>query len=246
MKKPMQNLLKIPGLRSLGEGFLHLLYPKLCVACDEDLPAGKSCFCFSCRLKLDPANMHLQYNNEFTDRLWGQIRIESGAALYYFTRKSPIQQALHQLKYHDKPDVGIKLGRELGSLLSQSPCFNTIDLVVPVPLHPRKEQLRGYNQSAMFAEGIAEAMDLPCLTRALVRRVFAESQTKKKRLDRFDNVDESFAVVRPERLQNKHILLVDDVLTTGATLESCGRTILSIPGTKLSMATIAIAVKHAL
>ncbi len=240
----MRNLLRMPDLNALAEGFLHILYPRLCIACGEDLPAGKSCFCFSCRLKLDPADMHLQGNNEFTDRLWGQIRIESGAAFYYFTRKSPIQHALHQLKYHDKPDVGIKLGREFGYLLKQSPLFSPIDLIVPVPLHPRKEQLRGYNQSAMFAEGIAEAMDRPCLGRALARKVYADSQTKKKRLDRFDNVEASFTVLQPERLKNKHVLLVDDVLTTGATLESCGRIILSITGTKLSMATIAIAVQH--
>lgn len=188
--------------------------------------------------------MHLLRENEFTERLWGQLPIETGAAFYYFTRKSPVQHALHQLKYHDKPDIGIKIGREFGKMLAQSPLFKGVQIVVPVPLHPRKEQLRGYNQSAMFAQGLAEALDISSAPRGLERRVFAESQTKKKRFERFTNVEATFAVAQPEKIKNKHVLLVDDVLTTGATLESCGKSILEIPGTKLSLATIAIAVQH--
>lgn len=231
-------------LREYWEGFLHLLYPNLCVACGEDLPAGKSCFCFSCRLKLEPTGMHLQKDNEFTDRLWGRMPIESAAALYYFTRKSPVQRALHQLKYHNQPEIGLKIGREFGKMLAQSELFRSVEIVVPVPLHPKRERLRGYNQSAMFAEGLAETLEINSAPNALERRVFAESQTKKKRLERFDNVEETFAVTQAGRLRDKHVLLVDDVLTTGATLESCGKLILDVPGTRLSLATIAIAVHH--
>ncbi len=240
----MYPLFKNLGLRELGEGLLHLFYPNLCVACGEDLPAGKSCFCFSCRLKLEPTGMHLLRDNEFTERLWGHLPLVSGAALYYFTRKSPIQRALHQLKYHDKPDIGVKIGREYGRMLQQSPLFQGVQVVIPVPLHPRKEQLRGYNQSAMFAQGLADILDIPFAPKALVRCQYAESQTKKKRIERFDNVDANFAVDQPDRLKNKHVLLVDDVLTTGATLESCGSAILRVSGAKLSLATIAIAVQH--
>lgn len=228
--------------RALGAGLLHLMYPCLCVACGDDLPAGKSCFCFSCRLKLEPTGMHLQEENDFTHRLWGQLPLVHGAAMYYFTRKSPIQRALHQLKYHNKPEVGIKLGREMGYLLAQSPFYRDIEVVVPVPLHPRKEQLRGYNQSAMFAEGVAEVLGIAFETRSLARKIYSESQTKKKRLDRFVNVETSFVVTKPSAFVGRHILLVDDVLTTGATLESCGQTILAVQGARLSLATIAIAV----
>ncbi len=242
----MHSLIKWLGLFELGEGLLHLIYPNLCVACGEDLPAGRGCFCFSCRLKLEPTGMHLQRENEFTDRLWGQLPLETGAAFYYFTQKSPVQRALHQLKYHDKPDVGIKIGREFGKMLAASPLFCGVQIIIPVPLHPRKEHLRGYNQSAMFAEGLADAMDVPFAPKALARRIFAESQTKKKRIERFTNVDATFTVAQPDRLHNKHVLLVDDVLTTGATLESCGKSILEVPGTKLSLATIAIAVQHSI
>jgi ComF family protein len=116
-----------------------------------------------------------------------------------------------------------------------------VQAIVPVPLHPKKERLRGYNQSAVFAQGISETMEVPVLTQALVRKMYTETQTKKKRMERFSNVDSVFAVQQPRAIEGKHVLLVDDVLTTGATLEACGQALLAIPGTRLSVATIAIA-----
>lgn len=231
----------LPTIPEIARGFLHLAYPQLCVACSADVPAGAACFCLSCRVQLAPAEMHLQQENEFTDRFWGRLRLEGGAAMYYFQRSSPIQRALHQLKYQNQPQVGIKIGRELGRVLLQSPVFQTVEGLVPVPLHARKERLRGYNQSAMLARGMAETMGLPVLAGALVRPFFTSTQTRKKRMERFDNVSDVFALTHPDRLRGKHLLLVDDVLTTGATLETCGQLLLSLPGTRLSMATIAIA-----
>lgn len=234
--------LEIPTLRELWDGFLHLLYPQLCVACGDDVPAGDSCFCLKCRLRVTATDMHLVRENEFTNRLWGRLNFESGAAMYYFTRKSPIQRALHQLKYHNQPDIGFKLGREFGKRLNNSEFFKTVEAVLPVPLHPKKERIRGYNQSAMFAEGISDVMGIPVLTNVLVRQAFTETQTKKKRMERFKNVGDVFEVKRPKKIEGKHLLLVDDVLTTGATLEVCGQALLGVPNTKLSLATIAIAV----
>lgn len=234
--------LSLPPLRDLWSGFLHLLYPELCVACGAAIPAGESCFCFRCQLHLSASDMYKTRENEFTERLWGRLLLESGAAMYYFTRKSPIQQALHQLKYHNQPDIGVKIGRMFGQKLKTSAMFNSVQAVVPVPLHPKKERLRGYNQSAMFAQGISESLEVPVLNKALVRRMFTETQTKKKRMERFSNVDDVFEVARPAQLEGKHLLLVDDVLTTGATLEVCGQALLNVPNTRLSMATIAIAV----
>ena len=230
-----------PTAKELWSGFLHLLYPELCVACGEDLPAAGGCFCFKCQLKLSTSDMHLLRDNEFTDRLWGKLNLEGGAAMYYFTRKSPIQRALHQLKYHNKPDIGIKIGRMFGRKLRNSEIFNSVNAIIPVPLHPKKERLRGYNQSTMFAQGISEEMEIPVLSKALVRRAFTETQTKKKRMERFKNVGEVFVVNTPSLIQGKHLLLVDDVLTTGATLEVCGQALLAVPETRLSVATIAIA-----
>ncbi len=233
----------LPTLREIARGFLHIAYPQLCVACGADVPAGTACFCLACRLKLAPAQLHLQQDNEFTGRFWGRLRLEGGAAMYYFQRKSPIQRALHQLKYQNQPQIGLKIGREFGQVLLQSPLFQTVEAVVPVPLHARKERTRGYNQSAMLARGMAEVMGVPMVTGALVRPLFTSSQTRKKRMERFENVGDVFAIAQPDRLRGRHLLLVDDVLTTGATLETCGQLLLSLPGTRLSMATIAIATR---
>ncbi len=161
--------------------------------------------------------------------------------MYYFAKRSPIQRALFALKYYNQPDIGVRLGRDFGRALCKNPSFQKIDGIVPVPLHPRKERKRGYNQSTMLAEGLAELMGVPVLSDALVREQYTESQTRKKRMERFKNVGEVFAVRKPAALRNKHLLLIDDVLTTGATLEACGQKLLEIPGVRLSVATIAIA-----
>ncbi len=230
-----------PRLKDLYSGLLHIIYPNLCAGCDADLPSRYSCFCFVCRRRLQPTDMHLLEVNEFTDRFWGRLPLKSGTAMYYFNRKSPIQYALHKLKYKNQPDIGQRIGRQLGSLLAASPLFESVEAIVPVPLHPKKERSRGYNQSAMLAAGIADTMRVPVLSGVLVRQQFADSQTRKKRLERFDNVSEAFVLKKPERIQGKHILLVDDVLTTGATLETCGAALLEAHDVKLNMATIAIA-----
>lgn len=232
----------LPTWKDLYHGLLHLLYPNLCVGCSTDVQSTHHCFCISCQRKLHPTNMHLLAENEFTERFWGRVPIVAGAALYYFNRKSPIQKALHQLKYQNQADVGVRLGRQLGNLLQHAPLFQAVDGIVPVPLHPKKERLRGYNQSALLAAGLSDALQIPVFSGVLVRQQFSESQTRKKRMDRFDNVQEVFSVRRPERIQGRHLLLVDDVLTTGATLEACGQVLLQVPDVRLSMATVAIAV----
>ncbi len=182
-------------------------------------------------------------DNEFVQRLWGRIPLEAGAAAYYFTRESPIRHAIHHLKYRNKPEIGLMLGREFGRKLVGAEGFQTVDFIVPVPLHPKRERLRGYNQSAMFAQGLSEAMDKPLLTGHLVRNTHTKTQTQKKRMERFQNVDAMFCLRNPLKIQGKHILLADDVLTTGATLEICGQTLLQAENTQLSCATIAIAAR---
>ena len=148
---------------------------------------------------------------------------------------------MHQLKYKDRPDVGQYLGKVYGAMLRQAPAFESVELILPVPLHERRLRQRGYNQSAAFAEGLAQAWGIPFDDKALRRTQHTETQTHKSRIERFDNVSAAFAVAQAETLQGKHLLLVDDVLTTGATLEACGLKLLEIPGTRLSLATIAIA-----
>jgi ComF family protein len=230
-------------LGDLLRGFLQLLYPRLCVACGAELPGPASCFCLRCRLKLEPTNLHLQRENEFTERFWGRLPVEAATALYRFHRRSPIQHALHGLKYRNRPDIGVLLGRELGQKLRTADGFADADIIVPVPLHPARERTRGYNQSACFARGLGESLVKPVAVNALLRRQNTSSQTRKKRLERFSNVETVFAAASNAPIKGKHVLLVDDVFTTGATLEACARVLLEAGAARVSMATIAIAMQ---
>jgi ComF family protein len=231
--------------RALFDGLTHLIYPNLCVACGKDVPPNSICFCMPCRHRLAETTMHRNgSDNEFTQRLWGRLPLSAATSMYYFYKKNPIQRALHQLKYKNRPDVGLKIGREMGRLMLESVDFQSIDAIVPVPLHPAKERLRGYNQSLLFAEGIGISLGIPVRADLLVRKTFTASQTRKKRLERHKNVNDMFVVEDKSQLYGKHFLLVDDVLTTGATLEICGRALLQAPQTRISAATIAIAMKR--
>lgn len=229
------------AIHAVFQDLIGLLYPNLCLACSEKPPVQGEVICVRCQLNLPKTNFHLEKDNPFTERFWGRIPLESGAALYQFVKGGRVQELLHRLKYEGKREIGIKLGEWYGRQLSESEYFTNIDVIVPVPLHPRKERLRGYNQAAMFAQGIASSMKKIGLKNGLVRQVFTETQTQKSRDERLKNVSEVFAVGNVKDLEGKHILLVDDVMTTGATMEACGLKLLAVPGTKLSMATIAIA-----
>lgn len=236
---------QIPSIRKCWQAFSHLFYPQLCVGCGAEMTSSDyQCFCFLCRRHLRETRFHLTADNAVTERLWGRLPLRAGAALYYFQKRAPIQRALHQLKYGNQPEVGILIGRLYGRLLAQSPVFAGIEGIVPVPLHPIKLRQRGYNQSAVFAQGLSETLQVPVLPNVLVRGVHASSQTKKHRIERYENVETAFGVANPRQIEGRHLLLVDDVLTTGATLESCGTPLTSIDGVQLSLATIAIAVKE--
>lgn len=229
------------AIRSVFDDLVGLLYPNLCLACSEHPPVHGEVICLNCQINLPRTNFHLDKENPFTERFWGRMPLESGAALYHFVKGGRVQELLHRLKYEGKREIGIKLGEWYGRQLLESPYFKNIDVIVPVPLHPKKERLRGYNQAAMFAQGIAEAMGKPWFKDGLVRQIFTETQTQKSRAERLENVSEVFAIGDAKKLWGKHVLLVDDVMTTGATMEACGTKILALTATKLSMATIAIA-----
>ena len=218
-----------------------LFFPHLCLACGEKQLQGDNILCFSCERKLPLTGMHTMSENRFTDRFFGRIYLQAGAAMYHFKEGNQIQHLIHQLKYKGKARIGEKLGETYGALLTQNAVFSTIDVIVPVPLHRTKERKRGYNQSDYFAMGLAKVMQKPWLKKGLIRTKYGGSQTQKTRIARYENVLYSFKVKQAAKLENKHVLLVDDVLTTGATLEACATKILAIPNTKISMATIAIA-----
>lgn len=224
------------------EDLLCLFFPHLCLACEQNAPPYGEHICTICRATLPETSFQLKKENPFTEKFWGRVNIQAGTAMYLFAKDGRVQNMIHQLKYKRKAEVGTILGRKLGSSLRHSPFFAQVDIVVPVPLHIRKQRIRGYNQSEVFAEGIAETFGRPCLGNGLRRVIHSASQTKQSREARLHNVGEVFEVNKPEQLKGRHILLVDDVLTTGATLETCANKLLELPGVKVSMATIAIAI----
>lgn len=223
------------------EDFLCLFFPHLCLACDYNSPPYGEHICTSCRATLPEANYHFRKDNPFTEKFWGRIPIHAGAPMYLFTKESRVQNLIHHLKYKGRAEVGTILGNKMGMMLRQSPHFADVDIIVPVPLHVRKLRIRGYNQSEVFGNGIADTFGRPCLGNGMRRIIHSASQTRQSRESRLHNVGEVFEVNKPKVLEGKHILLVDDVLTTGATLEVCARKLLEVPGTMVSMATLAIA-----
>ncbi len=220
---------------------LDVALPDICPGCRRHRPPRGQWLCLSCEARLPLTDHHLYADNPVTERLWGRFPLESGAAMLLFRKDGIAQQLIHHLKYKGRRVVGYELGRRYGSLLAQSPHFQGVEIIVPVPLHPRKEKLRGYNQAAVFGQGLAKTMRVPLMPDALQRHRYTETQTRKSQTERLRNVAGAFGLHRPERLHNRHVLIVDDVLTTGATLESCATTLLQVPGLRVSVATIAMA-----
>lgn len=229
------------GLHAPFEDFLSLLYPRLCFACESETPVPGELLCSRCNATMPQTSYHLQKENPMTERFWGRVPLKAAAAMYIFTKGSPLQHLLHNFKYKGRKEIGEMLGRRFGQALARSPQFTGVDLIVPVPLHRRKKLERGYNQSEMFARGLSEQMRRPMLKNGLLRVVYTSTQTKKSKLERLENVADAFVVNAPAAMQGRHVLIVDDVLTTGSTLEACAHQILEVRGTSVSFATIAIA-----
>lgn len=224
----------------LADDLLGLFYPKLCYACGCRLSLKSEPICLDCAYRLPKTNFHFHKENPFTERLWGRVDVQAAAACFHFVKSGRVQRLLHQLKYGGQWQVGLYLGQNYGEALKSSQLFQRIDKIVPVPLHPRRQHQRGYNQSAAFARGLSESMNVPW-EEALERRVHTNTQTRKSRMGRFGNVEGAFRLRPGSPIDGQHILLVDDVVTTGATLEACAHTLLQAAGSRLSMATIAIA-----
>ncbi len=237
----IQRLTMITSIQQCYFDVVSVIYPRLCLACGRQLPPRQDILCLHCDFRLPKTDFHEHRENLFTDRFWGRISLKAASSYLYFRKGSLAQQLIHRLKYDQKREIGAALGQRYGRVLSGVSTFREVDCIVPVPLHPYKEKKRGYNQSAVFGQGLAEAMHLPCHPHALRRRLMTETQTRKSRFDRINNVGEVFEPAQEPLLRGKHILLVDDVVTTGATLEACALSLLEIPGTSVSMATIGFA-----
>jgi ComF family protein len=182
-------------------------------------------------------------NNPIEKIFYGRLPIQTGAAAWYFHKNSALQALLFQLKYKSNGDVGLFIGKQMGALLAASERFASIDALVPVPLHPQALSKRGFNQAALICEGIGQVWHKPVLMGAIARTKHTNTQTKQSRAERWDNMENAFTIKDPASIKGKHLLLIDDVITTGATIEACGKTLLSIEGVKVSVAAAAYPLK---
>lgn len=228
-------------LRTYLNDFIALIFPELCQACGNGLVGNERLICTACTYDLPYTNFHLQTDNVVARQLWGRVDAELVYVLLYFNKGGKVQNLMHRFKYKNMPQIGNQLGSIAGARLKQNPDAASIDVIIPVPLHPEKLKSRGYNQSARFAEGLSVQLGKPVDTETLIRLKHTDTQTKRSRFARYENMKEVFGISDLERLAGKHVLLVDDIVTTGSTIEACGTALLTIKGLKLSVAAIAYA-----
>lgn len=216
----------------------HLFFPHNCIGCGSDVISKENFLCLECINDLPHTNFAMHANNPVEKKFWGRVPLSSAMSEFYFSKASIIQNIIHEFKYKGNRKVGHYLGKLIGKSLLNSNRFN-IDAIIPIPLFEKKEKQRGYNQAAILCEGISEIMNVPLIKKNVIRIVHTDSQTKKHRAERWKNVESSFSIAKPQHLEGKHILLVDDVITTGSTLEACALEILKVDNVRLSLATLA-------
>jgi ComF family protein len=219
----------------------ELIFPRLCVTCGDKLIEQEQWICLHCLHHIPRTNYHLQPENPVAQLFYGRVQIEFATSFFYFSKGSKYQSLLHNLKYKGMKELGAEIGKHFGIDLLQSSDFSSVDLICPVPLHLSKEKKRGYNQSWWIASGIAAQMEKQLSDDNLKRITATETQTRKTRFARWQNVEGIFELSDPEAFSGKHILLIDDVVTTGSTLEACAQAILSKTDAQVSIATLATA-----
>ena len=233
----------MPTLQSIISATVHLFYPHVCTGCGSDLIQQDNLICLKCITDLPETNFAQHAGNPIEKIFWGRIPLVAAHTQFYFSKESLIQQLIHQLKYKGDQEIGIYLGEIMGRSLLNSNRFKNIDYLIPLPLFADKERKRGYNQAAVICKGMSDVMNIPVLLHVVNRKRFTETQTKKHRKERWENVADSFIVADLEKIKGKNILMIDDVITTGATLEACGNAILAAEDVKLSVATLCSAFK---
>jgi ComF family protein len=229
-------------VKSIINDFVHLFFPHVCAGCGTDVLNRASQLCLRCIDQLPLTNFHIHANNPVEKKFWGRIPVANAAAYCHFTGESLIQHLLHQLKYKGNREIGFFLGRMMGNALQSSNRFRDVDVLIPLPLFAAREKRRGYNQAAILSDGIAQAMKLPVVKDAVIRLSATETQTHKNRVERWQNMEGRFQLTNSALITEKHILLIDDVITTGATLEACGQELLQAKNIRLSIATLAYTV----
>lgn len=228
-------------IRKWIENIINLFYPRVCAACGELLLQDEETVCLKCRYLLPKTGYEHTPDNPLAQTFYGRVRLHAVTACFFFSKKGRVQHLIHELKYKGNREAGIFLGQQIGESIKDAPLFQGIDYLIPVPLHPKRERKRGYNQSFVIAQGISEVTGIAIGDKYLIRVVNTATQTKKNKEERYMNVKDIFQLQNGAELEGKHVLLIDDVLTTGATLESCAHQFENIPGITISVATAACA-----
>ena len=218
-----------------------LFYPPICLSCGRKLIDYENVICSYCKVQLPKTNFHYQKNNPVEILFWGRCEIYSAAAIYRYLKKGKVQNLIHNFKYKGYFEIGLYLGEKYGVQLMQADRFKNVDFIIPVPLHPKKLRKRGFNQSEIFGRGLAKTMSAKLDNDNLYRKVHTATQTRKSRWERFKNVESIFGIRDAKKLKGKHLLIVDDVITTGSTIEACVVKLQEIDGVKISVAAIATA-----
>jgi ComF family protein len=229
-------------LYDLWDDFISILFPRICYGCGKDLLRNEDLICTDCYLAIPRTNFHLMPDNPVAKLFWGRCNITRAAAFSYYVKGSRIRKIIHNLKYKGIKEIGIEMGKIYAISLKSSGFFDDIDIIIPVPLHPSKQRKRGFNQSECITSGISEVSGVPVDSKSLRRISVSDTQTKRSRYERWLNVEGIFGISDPAAFAGKHVLLVDDVITTGSTIESCAAELLKIEGTKVSVIALAVAV----
>jgi ComF family protein len=233
----------LPKLTRWIDPIFWLYFPKNCPACGRPLRLFGANICGRCSQNLPETHFFEAPGNPIEKIFYGRLPIQAGAAAWYFHKNSALQALLFQLKYKSNEDVGLFIGKQMGALLAASERFASIDALVPVPLHPQALSKRGFNQAALICEGIGQVWHKPVLRSAITRTKHTNTQTKQSRAVRWENMENAFSIKEHTSITGKHLLLIDDVITTGATIEACGKTLLSVKDVKVSVAAAAYPLK---
>jgi len=224
---------------SLLTDFVSLIYPNLCQLCGKSLFRGERTICLKCYHHLPNARFSGDRDNPAAQVFWGRVPLKAVFTAFLYNKGNAIQQLIHIFKYRGDKEIGILLGEELGNEILRSNLEQSIDMIIPVPLHPKKQKKRGFNQSEIIAKGVASVVDAELNTSILYRKAFSNTQTRKSKYQRWENVENIFSLKNPDMIRNKHILLLDDVITTGATIEACAHVLLKAEGVSLSAGAVA-------
>jgi ComF family protein len=227
------------SFKEILRDFTSLFFPNYCLACNDTLVKGEEIVCTRCMTEMPQTDHHLYQENTLQTRISLRIPVVYAMAFFKFAKSSRVQHLLHALKYKNHPEIGVILGKVYGARLIDAGFSSKFDLILPIPLHESRKRKRGYNQSAKFAEGLSEKLNIPFSDNCLARVINTQTQTRKTKLNRWENVSEVFILKDPDRIIGKNILLVDDVITTGATIEACGQTLILNKCSSLSIICLA-------